>query len=83
MARLKGFHIRAVYRMAKEHTPRRGMNHQWVYPLPDKVLEECGLHTIQHYIDVRREMIAKYVVGHTILAECQGADQKRSLVPRR
>jgi hypothetical protein len=28
-------------------------------------------------------MIAKYVVGRTIYAECQGADQKCGLVPRR
>ena len=46
MARLEGFHICAAYRMAKEHTPRRGMNHQWTYPPSKKVLEECGMHTI-------------------------------------
>jgi hypothetical protein len=27
MARLEGFHIRAAYRMAKRHVPRRGTNH--------------------------------------------------------
>ena len=83
MARLEGFHIRAAYRMAKEHTPHRGMNHQWTYPPSEKVLEECKMHTIQHYIDVRRETIAKYVVGRNILAECRGADQKPRSVPRR
>ena len=83
MARLEGFHIHAAYRMAKKHTTHPGMNHQWVYPPSDKVLEECSLHTIRRYFDVRRETIAKYVVGPTILAECQGADQKHSLVPRR
>ena len=46
MARLKGFHILAAYRMAKEHTPRQGMNCQWVYPPSNKVMEECGMHTI-------------------------------------
>ena len=30
------------------------------------------MHTVRHYINVRRETIAKYVVGRTILAECQG-----------
>jgi hypothetical protein len=83
MARLEGFHICVAYRMAKEHTPCRGMNDQWTYPPSKKVLEECGMHTIRHYIDVRRETIAKYVVGRTILAECQRADQKRRSVPRR
>ena len=83
MARLEGFHIRAAYRMAKEHVPRRGANLQWVYPSSAVVLEECGMHTIQQYIDVRRETIAKYVVGRSILAECQGADQRRGSVPWR
>jgi hypothetical protein len=41
------------------------------------------MHTIQHYIDVQRETIATYVVGLTILAECQEADQRRGSVPRR
>ena len=74
MARLEGFHIRAAYRMAKRHVPRRGPDHQWVYPSSEAVLEECGMHTIQHYIDVHRETIAKDVVGRSIFAECQGAD---------
>jgi hypothetical protein len=59
LARLEGFHLRAACRMAKEHVPRRGPQQQWVYPPSDKVLEKCGMHTIQHYINVRREMIAK------------------------
>ena len=69
--------------MAKEHVPRRGLLQQWVYPSSEAVLEECGMHTVQHYIDVQRETIVKYVVGHSILAECQGADQRRGSVPRR
>ncbi len=81
--RLEGFHLHAAYRMAKEHVPRRGPQQQWVYLPSDKVLEECGMHTIEHYIDVRRDTIAKYVVGRSILAECQRTDQRRGLVPRR
>ena len=84
MARLEGFHIRAAYRMAKEHVHWRGPNLQFlVYPSSEAVLEECGMHTIQHYVDVRSKTIAKYVVGCSILAECQGADHRRGLVPRR
>jgi len=52
LARLEGFHIRAAYRMAKEHVPRWGPLQQWVYPSSEAVLEECGMHTIEHYIDV-------------------------------
>jgi hypothetical protein len=83
LARLEGFHLRAAYRMAKEHVPRSGPQQQWVYLPLDKVLEECGMHTIEHYIDVRRETIAKYVVGRSILPGRQGTDQRRGLVPRR
>ena len=49
LARLEGFHLRAAYRMSRKYVPRRGSQHQWVYPPLDKVLEECGMHTIQHY----------------------------------
>jgi len=40
MARLEGFHIRAAYRMVKEHVPRRGPLQQWVYPSSEAVLED-------------------------------------------
>ena len=83
LARLEGFHIRAAYRMTQTYVPRRGPQQQWIYPSSEAVLEECGMHTIQHYIDVRRETIAKYVVGRSIHAECQGADRRRGSVPRR
>ncbi len=82
LARLEGFHIRAAYRMAKEHVPRWGPRQQWVYPPSDKVLEECGMHTIEHYIDVQRETIAKYVVDRSIYAECKETDRRHGLVPR-
>ena len=80
LARLEGFHICAAYRMAKEHVPWCRPLQQWVYPPSDKVLEECGMHTIEHYINVRRESIAKYVVDRSIYADCQETDQRRGLV---
>ncbi len=48
MARLDWFHIRAAYRMAKRHKPRRGLNQVWVYPATEDVLKECGMHSIPH-----------------------------------
>ena len=83
LARLEGFHLCAVYRMAKEHVPRWGPRQQWVYPPSDKVLEECGMHTIEHYINVWRESIAKYVVNRSIYAECQETDRRHGSVPWR
>jgi hypothetical protein len=53
MARLEGVHIRAAYWMAKEHVPHWEPHHQWIYPSSNKVLEECGMLTIQHYINVQ------------------------------
>ena len=66
LARLEGFHIRAAYRMAQKHKPRRGPNQVWVYPATCDVLKECGMHSIAHYIGVRRETIFQYVVDRPI-----------------
>ena len=83
LARLEGFHIRAAYRMAKRNRPRRGPGHQWVYPKSEDVLEECGMHTIGEYIDVRRQTIAMYVATRPILDECKQGERKRGAIPRR
>jgi hypothetical protein len=80
-ARLDGFHIHVVNWMAKEHVPHQGPHHQWVYPSSNKVLVECGMHTIQYYIDVQQQTIARYVVDCNIFAECREADQRHGLVP--
>jgi len=82
LARLKGFHIGVAYWMSRMHVPCWGPHHQWIYPPSNKVLEECRMHTIQHYIDVQRQTITWYMVERSIFAECQGADRRRSLVPR-
>jgi hypothetical protein len=82
MARLEGFHIRVAYQMAKVHVPCWGPNHPWVYPSSDKVLEECGMHAIQHYINVWQQKIPRYIVDCSIFAECREADQRHGLVPR-
>ena len=82
LARLEGFQIWAAFKMAKIHVPRRAMHRQWIYPPSDKVLEECGMHMIQHYIDVQWETIVKYVMNHSIFAKCKEANQRRGSVPR-
>ncbi len=82
MARLEGFHICMVYWMAKEHVPCWGPHCQWVYPPSDKTLMECGMHTFQHYINVQRQTIARYVVDCSIFAKCRAADQRRGSIPR-
>ena len=82
LARLEGFHIRAAYHMAKEHKPRKGPNHVWVYPAKEDVLKECGIHPISHYIAVRRETIFSYVVDRPIHDLCTAGERRRESAPR-
>jgi hypothetical protein len=83
MARLEGFHIRAAYKMAKQHVPRRGPDRRWTYPKSEDVLEECGLRTIGEYIQKRRDTIAAYVVERSIFRDCMDSERKRGSVPRK
>ncbi len=57
LAQLEGFHICAAYQMAIKHKPKKGPHHRWVYPRSSDVLQECGMATILHYINVRRATI--------------------------
>ena len=81
LARLEGFHIRAAYRMARRHKPRRGPGNVWIYPKSEDVLEECGLRTVTDYIETRRQTITTYVATRPILDECRQGERKRGAVP--
>ena len=35
------------------------LHHQWIYPPSNKVLEKCGMHTIQRNLDVQRQTITR------------------------
>ena len=83
LARLEGFHIRAAYRMAKQHKLRRGPGYQWIYPKSEDVLEECGLRTIGECIVIRWQTIAVYMVTRPILDKCEQGVRKRGAIPRR
>ena len=85
LARLEGFHIRAAYRMVKQHKPRRGPGYQWIYPKSEDVLEECGLHTIREYtLFVGRQLRCMWQpTTHLILDKCEQGVRKRGAIPRR
>jgi hypothetical protein len=83
LASLEGFHIRAAYRMAVRHKPRRGLGNRWIYPKSTDVLEECGMSTLEEYITVRQQTIAVYVATGPILVECRQGERKRGAVPHR
>jgi hypothetical protein len=56
---LEGLHIRAAYRMARKHKPRKGLFGNLIYPLTKDVLKECGLCPVpvKDYIDTRRSKL--------------------------
>ena len=62
LAWLEGFHVQAAYRMAQVHWPKLVAGNQWVYPKMSDVLEECGMATMQHYIQKRGATIAIYIL---------------------
>ena len=77
LARLEGFHVRAAWRMAVRHKPRRGLGGQWSYPATKDVLEEVGLQSVEEYVQRRRQTIVAYVVDRPILAACREGERKR------
>jgi hypothetical protein len=82
LARLKEFHICAAYRMAEKHKTKKGPHHEWVHPRSSDALQECGMDTILHYIDVRRATIFQYIVDWPIYEACRGGEWRRELPPR-
>jgi hypothetical protein len=82
LAQLEGFHIRSAYQMAEKHMPKKGPHHEWVYPRSSNALQECGMATILHYINVRRAMIFQYVVDWPIYEACREGEQRRGLPPQ-
>ena len=79
---LEGFHIRAAYRMARENRPRREPDGSWSYPSSGDVLEEVGLHTVEEYIQVRRQTIAAYIVNRPIFEACVDGERRQGSSPR-
>jgi hypothetical protein len=59
---LEGFHIRATWRMSVLQ-PEKKPNGSWSYPHLKDVLDAAGLHTIAHYMDVRRQTVADFIVN--------------------
>jgi hypothetical protein len=80
MARLEGFHIRAAWRMAQRHKPRRGPWKEWIYPKSEDVLKECRMTTIAEYVHIHRQTIAVYVATRPILPECRQGEQQKGVV---
>jgi len=74
---LERFHLWAVYRMTRVNKPRQGPNQMWKYPESAATLEEVGLYRIAHYVEVRRQTIARFIVNRPIFDYCVGGERKR------
>jgi hypothetical protein len=61
---------------------KEGSNNVWTYPRSKAVLEECGLETINTYIQKRRDTIATYVATRPIFDACRQGEQRSGLMPR-
>ena len=84
---LEGFQLRAAWRMAREYKPRRAIEAgtgtvTWAYPPTEKVLEECGLFPMTHYIEVRKQHVASFIVNRPIFDLCVGSERLRGTAPR-
>jgi hypothetical protein len=59
---LEGFHIRATWRMTGNR-PKQDVDGSWTYPRSADVLNAAGLKTITHYMEVRRQTVANFIVN--------------------
>ena len=65
---LEGFHLKAARRMTVLLPKKVGCS--WVFPKTKTVLAAAGLHTIEHYVQVRKARILRWVEDRPILKFC-------------
>ena len=56
---LEGFHVKAVRRMTGLLPKKVGGS--WVFPKTKTILAAAGLHTMEHYVQVRRARILRWI----------------------
>jgi len=78
---LEGFHLRAAWRMAHVHKPVSNPDRSWTYPATEDVMEETGLRLIAHYVDVRRQTIARFIVNRPIFDCIREGGRRRGTSP--
>jgi hypothetical protein len=57
--------------------PKKLPDGTWTYPNLAAVLDEVGLKTIAHYIGMRRQHIASYIVDKPIFQTCMDGVRRR------
>jgi hypothetical protein len=78
---LEGFHIRAAWHMADKR-PMKLPDGTWTYPNLAQVLEDIGLKTVAHYISVRRQHIANYIINKPIFTTCVDGGRRQGFSNR-
>ena len=78
---LEGFHIRKGRQMSGLR-PEKKPNGSWTYPCSEDVLQAAGLEMISHYMDVRWQTVANFIVNRPIFELCAGVVRKRGLPVR-
>ncbi len=76
--RLEGFHICAAWQMSGK-LPVRKEDGSWMYPHLEDVLKAVGLKPIAHYVAMRQQTVANFIVNQPIYELCAGAVRKRGL----
>ena len=71
---LEGFHRRVAWRIAGKQPYLDRRMGEWVYPPIDKVLEEVGMYSIDHYVKKRQNTVADYVATRPIFDLCQESE---------
>jgi hypothetical protein len=66
---LEGFHTRFAWRMAAKR-PMKLPDGTWTYPNLAAVHDKVGPKPIAHYIGMRRQHIAGYIVDKPIFQSC-------------
>ena len=79
---LEGFHLRAARRMTGM-MPTKGANNIWQYPSSAEVLEKAGLNIVEHYVGVRRQTIAAFIVNRPIFDMCTDGERMQGSSPSR
>jgi hypothetical protein len=76
---LSSFHHRVARRIT-DMMPRK-TNGEWHYPPLDKALREAGLHSMEHYIAVRHNRMARLFAERPIYTQCLAAEPRRGSAP--
>ena len=62
--------------------PTQNLDRTWTFPSSNDVLKAVGLNTINHYIGVCHETIARFIVDRPLFALCRDGERKRGSTHR-